>query len=311
MKRLLALVLVMLLVVAPMASFADETPLESKVKTDGNIPKNLTLTNKDRLNPAEVFEFKFTAVETADGTGPSIPNVQISYDAGESGLKTGAIDLSGFEGEEYRPGRYQYTVEEIVGNTAGMTYTARTATLIVDKESDGKVKSYLIIGQMGDETQKYDDFDNAFAAGNLAITKTVTGNLGDKNKEFEITVTFTAPEGKTVKFDKIYYVKGEEQVPLTSFEPITLNIKHGETITFHNLPEGVTYTVVETANDHDQSITNANGTINGDQEVGITNHKSSEVPTGILLDNLPYIIMLAIAVAGLVFLVMRKRAEEL
>ena len=98
-------------------------------------------------------------------------------------------------------------------------------------------------------------------------------------------------------------------------------LKHGETITIANLPYGVTYTVVE-----DDYTTEAKGgydeasyvwsdetnkKIDSETDtVVITNNKGVTVDTGINLDSLPYIMILAVAALGMVGFVAKKRKEE-
>ena len=46
---------------------------------------------------------------------------------------------------------------------------------------------------------KSDAFENTFEAGSLTVNKVVTGNYGDPNDEFEVTVTLTPNQGKVLK----------------------------------------------------------------------------------------------------------------
>ena len=132
MKRFLALVLVLALVLAPAAVFAED-PAPPQVPT-AVVVKNLAL-DEGRVNPAEDFVFEFTKLSPANA--PDIPDVTISYGTGDNGLKTGALNLDGFADEAVAVGRYQYEVTEVGGSTAGMVYSDRTGTLVVTK-NDGK-----------------------------------------------------------------------------------------------------------------------------------------------------------------------------
>ena len=82
----------------------------------------------------------------------------------------------------------------------------------------------------------------------MTVYKKVTCNMGDKQRKFDITVTLTAPEGKTVTAP--IYVGGNTKNPHTFGEDgkleIELNLAHGEDITISNIPYGVTYEVTET-----------------------------------------------------------------
>ena len=85
-----------------------------------------------------------------------------------------------------------------------------------------------------------------------------------------------------------------------------------------NIPYDVTYTVVEkdykttdgydaadyNFSDIDKKIDSANDTVT------ITNNKGGTVDTGVILDNAPYILMLAVVAGGAMTLVIKKRREE-
>ena len=141
-------------------------------------------------------------------------------------------------------------------------------------------------------------------------------------------ITFTAPDGKTVAGD-ISYVEGGERKTIAPSDwkdgVVTkkIAVSHGDTITFTNIPYDVTYTVVEDdytettegAKDYDEAkyefsdehekIDSANDTVT------ITNNKGdNHIDTGVILDNAPYILMLAVVAGGAMTLVIKKRREE-
>ena len=85
---------------------------------------------------------------------------------------------------------------------------------------------------------------------------------------------------------------------------------------FNNIPYGVSVAVVETDTPENmQGYTNVtsdttNFTINAeltDTEVVITNEKADTIATGIIVNNLPYILVLAGVVIAAVVLFRRKR----
>jgi hypothetical protein len=168
---------------------------------------------------------------------------------------------------------------------------------------------------MSNGDNKVEGFVNTFSAGNLVITKTVEGNLGDKTKEFDITVTLNKPAEKNIDTVKVVYDGGKyEDVPVTftgNTAVLDLQIKHGDTITIANLPYGVTYTVDE--DDYSSEGYVATGevleplAIGAVNDVVLLNTNETLVPTGINLDNLPYILILGAATLGLVGFTMKKR----
>lgn len=155
------------------------------------------------------------------------------------------------------------------------------------------------------------------------MTKNVTGNMGDTSAYFKVTVTLTGENGKT--YANSYAVTGGSKTD----NPNTIAIgtatefylKNGETITIANLPYGVTYTVVEddytsvekggyeeasyTWSDEGKEIDSASDTVT------ITNNKGTTVDTGIILDSMPYMALLAVAALGMGAVVLRKRDEDL
>ena len=99
---------------------------------------------------------------------------------------------------------------------------------------------------------------------------------------------------------------------------VKINLADSDTVTFMNIPYDVTYTVVEkdykttdgydaadyNFSDIDKKIDSANDTVT------ITNNKGGTVDTGVILDNAPYILMLAVVAGGAMTLVIKKRREE-
>ena len=101
-------------------------------------------------------------------------------------------------------------------------------------------------------------------------------------------------------------------VSLLSDKEYTFKLKHGDTITIANLTYGVTYTVTETAAaGYTTTSTGDHGTINAaDQTAEFTNTKTGTVDTGVVLNNMPYILVLAVLAAGVAVFIIRKRRED-
>ena len=105
---------------------------------------------------------------------------------------------------------------------------------------------------------------------------------------------------------------------------ITGNIKGGQVIEVAGLPEGTTYTIVESGTAADKYTTawttaagqNVQGKTLENQRIGaadaavtVTNSRDSVAPTGLLLDAAPYGAMLALAAgSGAVFFRKRRKA---
>ena len=111
--------------------------------------------------------------------------------------KTGKINVN--VGVFEKPGVYHYLVTETQGTYDGITYdvTPRHLYVFVVNATNGYEVDAIKVVKDG-ETAKADDLKivNSYGDGtsddaihDFIIKKTVTGNQGDKNKEFSFTVT--------------------------------------------------------------------------------------------------------------------------
>lgn len=121
----------------------------------------------------------------------------------------------------------------------------------------------------GQNDKKVADIQNKYYAGSLNIKKTVTGNAGDKNELFQVTVTFKneskANMNSDITYKNFYNVAGKLTTDATSLswtdkvgtsstgtthteetKKVEFYVKDDTTVTFNNIPYGVTYTVTET-----------------------------------------------------------------
>lgn len=154
------------------------------------------------------------------------------------------------------------------------------------------------------------------------VQKVVTGNMSNRSDEFNVTVTFTAPQGKKIKLP-IEAKSEENSVGDVQWEgdeqhkTATFKVKAGTKTVFTNIPEGVTYKVEEQkASGYDDPVYKTNskenensGTITGGtaDEVIIKNNKSTQIDTGVFMTNLPYLLVLAAAVVGFILFFLNKR----
>jgi hypothetical protein len=383
MKKFLAILLAALLVLVNVAALAsgdaDTNPPENPPETPETQPiapdapaaasgPSFTKTyNSDAgVYPDETLSFTVTNVS---GNPANTPDITVgtgnSFDVdGTKASYTIPINVPGID--DYPDvGKYDYTVKETAGSTQGVDYSAATSVTInvsvyiyyeKDAETDALVKKQKVNVYLTDENNKTSEIQNTYTVGELTVSKTVTGNLGDTEKDFTLEVLFsstgavlsdisisgdaTVKEGTTAYTDTIPYASGTTE-GWTS-KTITVTAKSGQSATFTNIPTGVTYTVtekditdiedtatVQLANVNDANAyaitydgtgtsTNNNGT--GDGTTGsisatastasVTNNKTIDIPTGIELDTIPYILILAVAMMGAVVLASRKRREE-
>ena len=170
-------------------------------------------------------------------------------------------------------------------------------------------------GTKGQEP-KTDLFDNSYESGTLAVTKTVTGNLGDKTKYFDVKVTFTAATGEAINSTITYSGGKYAQAVTVANGEANIQVKHGDTVTFTNVPEGVTWKVEETSYTSEGYDAATYSTQEKAMAAGaadtctITNNKDVTVDTGISLDSLPYILIVAVVLGAAVVMVVNKRRSE-
>lgn len=92
-------------------------------------------------------------------------------------------------------------------------------------------------------------------------------------------------------------------------EEATFRLKHDDTISIANLPYGVKYTVTEEeADGYTTTKAGDAGSIGSPHSTAsFTNDKTGSVDTGIHLDSLPYILVLAAVAAAVAVLIVRRR----
>lgn len=306
MKKFVAILLTLMLVLGVSGALAADT--ESVV-----IKKAYKLVGAGS-SPAETFTLVQTGSEVTSGDATAAPALGAitgaAFDAGaatsEGVTKPITVSLPNYD----RVGIYEYTLKEVKGNTAGVGYYDAAMKLVVTvvNGENGLERVAAVHTELAQGADKSDTFENTYSAGTLTVKKTVTGNLGDKNKEFDFTVTFAAPEGK----DWTPAITLPTGAGMVEDNPMsyTFKLKHDGTATFGNLPAGVTYTVTETPVDgYTTTISNdGKGTIvAGLNEVTFTNDKHGEIPTGVTTENLPYVLLIGFVVlAGAALLIKRK-----
>lgn len=336
MKKILAMLLAVMMLLS-VASVAMAEPTDAPATPDYTDQQTVTITkiyertNAGTKSPAEEFKFTIERKDVSDAaegiTAANMPLPTIgstSYVEGEAGAETKSHQITINLPEYSSVGIYTYTIKETAGNTAGVEYYGDDILLKVTViEQNGKIRVAAVHteknfnGTAADKTKK-DSFTNTYSAGKLSVTKTVAGNLGDQSKKFDFTVKFTKPANKEVKSTITAKVAGAN---VTDFNPVwdekgeytyTFKLAHDETATFENLPYGVTYTVTETAVDgYTTTQTNENGTINSAEVIStFTNTKTGTIDMGVMLDSMPYVLVLAVVGAAVIALIAKKRRVE-
>lgn len=248
------------------------------------------------------------------------------------------IDLVKLLGNNYnKVGKYAYTISEDDTMIPGITKDNRTLKMIitvVNKTSenlDYNTGYGYYVGLFNQDGSKADDFTNTYNSYSLEVKKTVQGNFGDLGDTFTFYITLGGADGKDNNYasatvtvsDAANAANGKTWTIGGGAQSVTL--KHGQIITVSNLPVGVTYTVTEKKTNDDgtawvydttgeavaindvlPSIT-AN---NNENKVEIVNKHEGTPDMGVVLDNAPYIAMLAIVAIGGVALMLNKRRRD-
>lgn len=175
------------------------------------------------------------------------------------------------------------------------------------------------------DTYESPHHDTGLYLPSLEVSKTVTGNMGDKDREFKFVLTLTSPEDGIVP-DALKYVKGDD-VGTLDYEVkkdnnvtryvYTFSLAHKDSISFSNVPPGFSYKLEEIdVDDYTVKCDNLDGRItadNSDIKVSVTNDKNVSVPTLASMNTKIPVIGGLVAIVGIVFtLIMRfrrKRAE--
>ena len=162
------------------------------------------------------------------------------------------------------------------------------------------------------------------ASANLTISKTVTGKLGDTNKAFTFTITKADGTAVNITIANIE-ISEADRAKVEWLDNGKFTLKDGASITFKNLPSDE-YKIVEedysgekyetswqigtdgVVHEKNSTATVTIGTT--EQTVHFTNHRTLEPDLGVLLDTLPYIVILAVVAGGVALLMLRKHRKE-
>ena len=247
------------------------------------------------------------------------------------------------------PGKYCFEIKENVptNKTPGVTYDEATRYLVITVANNDALTGYVYYAQLYDNTYApansikdkatgtkvdgADAFTNTYTANNVVISKDIKGGLGDLAAKFNFKVKLSYANGKAAGQyvgAKVIDYTGEtadikNQVwAIDGTTEHSISLGRNQSITLENLPEGVTVTVVETdgseytvTKSEDTTGTLVNSTItatisNVDDKIGFINTKEGTPDMGVVLDNAPYIAMLAIVAIGGVALMLNKRRRD-
>lgn len=150
----------------------------------------------------------------------------------------------------------------------------------------------------------------------LKITKTVTGNFGDKSKAFQFSMKVDGGNTFDLTVNGTALAKGSQS-------DYTFNLKHGESIEINGIPVGKQIVLAETNADkygvkfgENDMITSGPravtiASLTADTEITVENDRNTQPDTGVFVDSLPYILIIAcVAGAAALFLIRRRKKRE-
>lgn len=250
------------------------------------------------------------------------------------------VELLG--GNATKLGKYAYTITEVEPNLPGITKDEKALNMVVsvvnanEDNPDGTHFAYYVALRKGTATEKAEGkFNNDYETNSLTLSKKVKGNFGDLGETFTFYVTFNKGDA-TKDYTDILFDKhgdgititekngGAAATALTYGKDYAVTLKHGQDVQFTNIPNGVTYTIAEDTtktdwqytvsldSNPDVALSNATteGTVNTTATVTFINDHQGTPDMGVVLDNAPYIAMLAIVAIGGVALMLNKRRRD-
>ena len=295
--------------------------------------------------PAETFDFTLTFKEFTSNEGDTVttaptgaPTVTVGDAVFANNLNadtTAPVSVAVTNFDAAPLGVYKYEIAEVASNTAGVNYNTVKVFLNVTilRHEDDSQHYVAAIHYETESGDKVGYLKNEYEAGQLTVSKTISGNMANMSETFEFEVVFT-PENSAYLSDTVTVFKDNQVVSVNNYERIvnsdgTITVKftlgRDGSVVITNIPDGTTYTVKELdLKGYDQTsatgeivgeavdgIKPVSGTIkNGDTDTATFNNDRTEgVDTGVALDSAPYIVMLVVAMVGMVALVAKKRYE--
>lgn len=288
---------------------------------------------KYTIAPAEASELTNTGmpatagVEGAVSLSPSSVNYSaegLSSEDNADGVTktiTAQMSVSLVTSRFAAPGIYRYKITQTPPELDGLNvvYKELFLDVYVENGNSGLVAKGCTLSTAAGSGSKISGFENKYVTHKLTITRVVAGNQGDKNKDFEFTVTIKGADGETYKYGTVKNgVTTMNQTTTKSGATFTETLKHGESVIVYGLSSEDKFAVTEADYHGDgyktsykigDGTNSTEGSSIAEEAIGaydttviFTNTKDATVPTDVIRTVAPYVAIVAFAaVMGVVF----------
>ena len=317
----------------------ENTPVKLDIQKNFEFSEGLEI-------PAVTFNFKATALTTG-APNATIEAITYTKADDKGQVVGGKHTVSKtakltFEGDFPHAGVYEYLVEETKGTETGVAYDNKKYKIEVHvankATADGGTYVKAIVSKDNNTQEKKPiEFVNTYAKeAALSIEKQVTGELADLTKQFEFKLTLKkSPSSTTTNFTgKIVRKNGsQESIEFTDNVAKTIKLAHGDKLQFDTLPVGTRYVATEVGVQGDGytpkvTVTengvqgqvqqgNEKDDLNSSKDTNLVGEKDNKVIfindyhevsiTGIIENNLPFILMISLSGIGLGGLAVAKK----
>lgn len=277
-------------------------------------------------NEAGEYEYTVTESQTAS---PAVPNGDH-----EKLIMSGAeytMDVYVTENEETKALEISNIIVKRAKDDAGKNANNVKVTDIGNDDANGFNFTNTYVQEAGTGTDPTNPDSTYDKDGSLNVTKAINPNGGtvDADKEFAFTANFTFPTGtdETTFGAKATIEDSTKTITGTSY---TFKLKHSQNVKFTGLPVGTKISVTEsatpnykgsadvvinngtkekvTATKYNEALTVSDKSLGQNKNtVDVTNTYNYVPTTGIIMNNLPYVLMIALCGAALMAFVAFKR----
>lgn len=273
------------------------------------------------------YEYTVTESQTAD---PAVPNGDH-----EKLIMSGAeytMDVYVTENEKTSALEISNIIVKRTKDDAGKNANGVKVTDIGNDDNNGFNFTNTYVQEAGTGTDPTDPDPDYTTYGSLDVSKIIktdTADKADTNKEFAFTANFTFPTGTDGTTFGAKATIGDSATTITGAS-YTFNLKHNQNVKFTGLPVGTKISVTEsatpnykgsadvvinngtketfTATKYDEALTVSDKSLGQKKNtVDVTNTYDYVPTTGIIMNTLPYVLMIALCGAALMAFVAFKR----